>query len=369
MSGSPSPPSPPSPETAIILANGLLRDAHAKTTHALVRGPSRYRILGVVDETCAGEDAGNLLDGRHRAIPVFPTVPAALDTLSDPAPSHCVIGVATGGGVLPASLRQSLLEAAGAGLTLVNGLHQRLADDPEIARAAAAGGACLLDIRTPRPLSELQFWSGEVLSLDTPIVPVLGTDCAIGKRTTCWLVRSALQARGVAAELVHTGQTGWLQGAKHGFILDATLNDFVTGELEKAILACARAENPDLILMEGQSALRNPSGPCGAELIVPTGAKGVVLQHAPGRSRYIDVETRSIPLADIREEIEMIRLLGAEVWALTLHTENLDGEAAEETRKRLEDELGVRVALPLEGGAGTVASVLCRRLGLATRNE
>ena len=46
--------------------------------------------------------------------------------------------------------------------------------------------------------------------------------------------------RGLAIELVTTGQTGWLQGHRYGFVLDATPNDFVTGELERAVVACAQ---------------------------------------------------------------------------------------------------------------------------------
>ena len=43
----------------------------------------------------------------------------------------------------------------------------------------------------------------------------------------------------------------------YGFILDATPNDFVSGELESAIVRCDRELAPQLILIEGQSALRN----------------------------------------------------------------------------------------------------------------
>ena len=39
-------------------------------------------------------------------------------------------------------------------------------------------------------------------------------------------------ALGRRTEVIYTGQTGWLQGFRHGFIFDATLNDFVSGELE-----------------------------------------------------------------------------------------------------------------------------------------
>ena len=57
---------------AIILTNGLLKALDAKTAHGLIRGTERFTIKGVVDyaET-AGQDAGILLDGKNRNIPVF----------------------------------------------------------------------------------------------------------------------------------------------------------------------------------------------------------------------------------------------------------------------------------------------------------
>src|SRR4029453_16608329 len=92
----------------------------------------------------------------------------------------------------------------------------------------------------------------------------------------------ACRAVGLATELIFTGQTGWMQGAAFGFILDSIPNGFVLGELGDAIVSCWKATRPELILLEGQSALRNPSGPCGSEFLLSGGARGVVLQHAPG---------------------------------------------------------------------------------------
>lgn len=351
------------PSSALVLANDLLRDPHAKTTHALVRGPSRYPIAGVIDASYAGEDAGELLDGRRRDIPVFASVDAALEAV-DPAPTHCVIGVATSGGVLPPELRRDLLAAARAGLTLVNGLHRLLASDREIAELVAASGGRVIDVRAPKPAHQLRFWTGEGLEIDTPVVPILGTDCAAGKRTTTWLLQAALAARGVHAEPLYTGQTGWLQGAKHGFILDSTINDFVCGELEGAILECHRDSRPDLMLIEGQASLRNPSGPCGSELVVSTNARGVVLQHVPGRASYIDAPRVALPLAPIDGEIELVGLLGAEVWGVTLHEEGLTREEAADRRQELEEALGIPVALPLRGGAAIIADCVLEQLGI-----
>jgi uncharacterized NAD-dependent epimerase/dehydratase family protein len=349
-------------ETAVVLTNGLFQTVFAKTAHGLVRGPSRYRILGLVDAAGAGRDAGDLLDGRPRGIPVFEDLATALRDIREGV-SHCVVGVATVGGVMPPAVRQDLMEAAAAGISLVNGLHQLLADDEELTSIANRSGARIIDLRRPRPVRELRFWSGEVLALDTPRVAVLGTDCAVGKRTTASLLLAACRERGLATELIYTGQTGWLQGFRHGFILDATPNDFVCGELERAILDCEQETGPDLMLIEGQAALRHPAGPCGSELILGGGANGVILQHVPGRRYFEDLEEQRCEIPSLEEEIRLIRLLGGEVWGVTLNGRGLGEEELCESRDRLRGELGLPVVLPLLEGVGELAEELEGRLG------
>ena len=349
-------------QTAIVLANGYFQTVFAKTAHGMVRGPCRYQIIGIVDASCAGADAGELLDGRTRHIPIVESVPHLLESLTV-RPDVCVVGVATAGGVLPPGLRADLMDAARAGMSLVSGLHQLLADDPELAALAQANGGTVIDIRRPRPMRELRFWSGEILSLPTPRIAVLGTDCAVGKRTTCSLLLDACRRSGLRAEMVFTGQTGWLQGMRHGFIFDATPNDFVCGELEGAILECQRENDPDLILIEGQSALRNPSGPCGSELIVAAGARGVILQHAPAREFFEDLEELGCRIPPLAEELELVRLLGSEVWALTLNEHGLVGSEAEAARTRLAAELGVPVFLPLRDDLAGLVEIVKQRIG------
>ena len=64
---------------AIFLANNLLATPYAKSTHGVLRGPSRYRVLAIIDPSCAGRDAGQVLDGRPRGIPVLHSVVQALE--------------------------------------------------------------------------------------------------------------------------------------------------------------------------------------------------------------------------------------------------------------------------------------------------
>lgn len=349
-------------ETAVILANGHLQSLRAKTTHGLVRGPSRYRILGVVDPDCAGQDAGVVVDGRHREIPVAAALTDLLGSRGQ-RPDYCLVGVATEGGMLPESLRSDLVAAANLGISLVNGLHQLLCEDAEIRAAAEAGDARILDLRRPRPIKDLRFWTGEVAALTTPRIAVLGTDCAMGKRTTCNLLQAACNAQGLRSEVIYTGQTGWLQGHRHGFILDATANDFVSGELEGAVLDCVAATDPDLMLLEGQSALRNPSGPSGSEFILSAGAGGVILQHAPARSCYVGFENSTWKIPPLAEDIELIRLLGAEVLALCVNEQDLKLEQAQEMRDRLAAEHGLPTFLPLGEDLADLVEVIRQWMG------
>lgn len=355
-------------ETAVILANDLLRTPFAKTTHGLLRGPSRYRILGVIAPECDGEDAGEILDDWQRGVPVFGSLSAMIEEI-EVQPDVCVVGVATVGGVLPTEIRSALLQAANLGMTLVNGLHQLLTEDAEIAQRVETAGGRIVDIRRPKPVGELRFWTGEILGVDTPRLAVLGTDCAVGKRTTTALLWRALCDRSWRAEMIYTGQTGWLQGIPHGFIFDATPNDFVCGELEGALLECQQMRTPDVMLLEGQSGLRNPSGPCGSELVLAAGSRGVILQHAPGRRYYEDLEELGCEIPPVQEEIEMIRLMGVEVWALTLHDEGLDPNTGQRVRDELAEELGIPVVFPLRDGVEAVVDEIERRLGPRSKGE
>ena len=223
--------------SACILTNGKLDHIDAKTAHGLIRGTDRYDIVGVVDAAHADRDAGEVLDGQTRNIMVYSSIADLLDK-SPLKPEFAIIGVALSGGVLPDDWNQTILETLEHGISIVNGLHQPLGDNPDFKAAAIKHAATIFDIRKPRPISEMHFYSGAILSVETPIIAVLGTDCAIGKRTTARLIAELCRGSGIRTELIYTGQTGWMQGAGYGFIFDATPNDFICGELEHAIVSC-----------------------------------------------------------------------------------------------------------------------------------
>ncbi|MBX2922309.1 MAG: DUF1611 domain-containing protein [Chitinophagaceae bacterium] len=338
---------------AIILCGGLLHTPDAKTAHGLIREGERFLITAVIDEVNAGKDAGEMLDGKSRGIPVVKNIKDALYT----QPTHCIIGVATNGGILPPAMLDEIREAIHNGLSVVNGLHDYLSDRPDMAALAKRNNVELIDIRKPRPRRELHFWTGEILNLATPVVAVIGTDCALGKRTTARFLLKACKEAGIHAQMIYTGQTGWLQGGKYGFIFDSTLNDFTGGELEHAILSCDKETHPDIILIEGQAALRNPGGPCGSELLVSGNARHVILVHAPKR-KYYDHQPAWGEIPSLESEMKLIGMYGSKVIAIALNTEHCTTEEAERFRQEYEKRLGVPVVLPLQQGCGRIVPLL-----------
>ena len=340
---------------ALLLTNGLLTHGDAKTAHGLIRGGERYYILGVIDPPTAGRDAGEVLDGIHRNIPVFVSLEFALASL--PAVDFLIIGVATVGGVLPSDMLEIIESAIQSGLSIVNGLHDYLNARPELVALAAQHRVELVDIRQPKARRDLHFWTGEIFDVTAPIVAVLGTDCALGKRTTARLIREACQSDSMNAQMIYTGQTGWLQGGKYGFIFDSTLNDFVSGELEHAIVTCWRETGADLILLEGQASLRNPSGPCGSEFLVSGNAKYVVLVHAPKREFY-ENEAHWGRIPSVESEIELIENYGARILALALNTEGCTETEAFDFQASYEKKLNMPVLLPLQEGVAKLPPFL-----------
>jgi uncharacterized NAD-dependent epimerase/dehydratase family protein len=340
-------------DKAIIVTNGLLATENAKTAHGLIRESERFEIVAVVDFANAGKDAGVMLDGKHRNIPVLGTIEETLCF----KPAYCIVGVATSGGIFPGDLLKEVKSAISNKLSIVNGLHDYLSARPDIKKLAEDNGVTLMDIRIPKKRQDLSFWTGKIFEISTPVIAVIGTDCALGKRTTARFVMNECRQAGIHAQMIYTGQTGWLQGGKYGFIFDSTLNDFVSGELENAILTCNKETNPDVILIEGQSALRNPSGPCGSELLISGNAKFVVLVHAPKRKYYEhDPSWGTIP--SLESEIELIKLLGSNVIAVALNTEHCNNDEAFAFQKEYEQRLQLPVLLPLQEGCKKVVPVI-----------
>ena len=343
--------------TAVVLTRGLFHLSDAKTAHGLVRGTERFKIMGVIDEVNAGKDAGVVLDGIQRDIPIFPTV-QAFTGATGTTPDYAVIGVALCGGRLDDAWQALVLDVMSQGISIVNGLHMPLSDIPAFKEAAEKYNVDIIDFRRSKPFDQLQYWTGKIFDITTPKIAVLGTDCALGKRTTSRMLMQMCRSNGIKTEMIFTGQTGWLQGSPYGFILDATPNDFVCGELEASIVECAEKSNPDLMILEGQSALRNPLGPCGSEFLISADAKGVILQHTPFRKYFDTIEAFGRCLPTVEDEIKLIEMYGAKVIAVTLNGEGGSREDLSLYAQQLKTTTQLPVLDPLNDDLSTLLSAI-----------
>jgi len=340
-------------KNVLIATDNLFLTNHAKTAHGLLRGSKRFHVLAVLDEENKYADAGELLDGNHRNIPILGTVDEAIKQFK--TIDYLVVGVATVGGILSESLLQIIRQAISNGIGIVNGLHDQLQERKDIALLASQNRVELIDIRKPKTPKELHFWSGDIFKVQAPIVAFLAMDCAMGKRTTANLVLEECLQQKQNAHMIYTGQTGWMQGHKYGFIFDSTLNDFVSGELEHAITSCWKEATPDVIILEGQSSLRNPSGPCGLEFIVSGNATQVVLIHAP-KKKYFDNDPLWGEIPSVASEIDIIEKFGAVVIAVALNTSGLSKQEALSYKASYQKTLDIPVVLPLEEGVKKIVS-------------
>jgi uncharacterized NAD-dependent epimerase/dehydratase family protein len=341
--------------TAFLLTNGAFKEVDGKTSHGLIRGSSRFTITAVIDHIYFGQDAGVLLDGLYRGIPVFASIEEAIKEVG--RPDFCIIGMATVGGRLPPTFEKTIIQVLSNGISIINGLHDFLQSRSKFMELAKSCGANLIDVRKPREFKELKFWTSDIYAVKCPIIALLGMDCAVGKRTTGHIILEACKKAGKKAEMIYTGQTGWMQGYKYGFIFDATLNDFVSGELSHAIIEAYKKEDPDFIFLEGQSALRNPSGPCGAEFLLSGNARYTILVHEIKRT-YYDENPDWGKIPSVESEIKLIESYNSKVIALVLNTRNCTRSEAEVSRKKYMEELGIPVLLPIEAGVESIIPVL-----------
>ena len=344
---------------AIVYCEGAFATLNGKTAHGLVRFCRRYRIIAVVDTRYEGSDAGEILDGKKNGISVVGSIEAALK-IGDRAgtkATHLVIGIAPDGGRLSKDARLDVIRAIGLGLNVDCGLHDFLSEDDEIAGKASESGVILRDIRKPPERKDLHFFSGRIESVQALKIAILGTDSAVGKRTTAWLLVQALERRGCRVEMIGTGQTAWMQGARYGMILDSLVNDFVSGEIENAVCRAWEEQRPDVIVIEGQGSLMNPAYPGGFEILAAGRPDLVILQHAPARKDYDGFP--GYPIHSLYRQIQAVEVLsGKPVVAITINHEDLPDDQIPSILDAIETVAGLPAFDTLRDGGDSLAEVL-----------
>ncbi|MGB3533377.1 MAG: DUF1611 domain-containing protein [Microcoleaceae cyanobacterium] len=324
-------------KTALVYCENQFGLMDGKTAAGLVRHSETYNIVGVIDSSLAGKDAGEELDHKKNNIPIFANLQSALDNLSDTP--HCYIyGKAPLDATLSIAERALILEAMSKGMDIINGLHQFFSEDPEFVEVANQWGVEIKDIRKPPQLKDLHVFTGQIAKVTVPVIAILGTDCACGKMTTAVELNKALNNLGIKSVLVATGQTAIIQGAKYGVSIDALVSQFVIGEIENAVVQAFEQESPDIILVEGQSSVSHPAFMSSVGILKGCMPDGIILQHPPSRKFRCDFPL--LPMPNIVSEIKLIKAISqSQVIAIAISHENMTETEIKKTIKDYEDRL------------------------------
>ena len=329
-------------ERTLVLAEGFSGDAHYGKT---LRGVLRYRpedVVVILDSARAGES--------ESGVPIVGDVSTALDYV----PEVALVGVATQGGRFPPAWRLLLRECLESGLSLENGLHEMVGDDPELREVAARNGVELRDLR--RPPAGLDCPTGANLEVDARIVLTVGSDCAIGKMTVSLELDRAARARGIASEFVPTGQTG-IAIAGWGIAVDAVVSDFLAGAAEQLVVE-GRRRGGELLFVEGQGSLVHPAY-SGVTLGLFHGSVPhlLVLCHRAGTTEIEGSPGHPIPplaeLVALHERASLPRRR-ARVVAVAVNTGGLDAAAAAAAVAEAEAATGLPACDPVRDGADTL---------------
>lgn len=338
----------PAPRRLVVLAEGQLTYHDAKTAFGVVHYGSDP-VVALVDSTNAGRNVREWLGPEHD-VPIVATLGETLPH----GPTALVIGIAPTGGRLPDSWRATILEAIAGGLDVHSGLHAFLGDDPELAAAAAASGARIVDYRRPPERAETAV--GRRHRPGSRVILTVGTDCAVGKMSVALELIRAARAAGDAAIFVPTGQTGQMI-AGWGVAVDRVISDFLNGTVEW--LVEEGEARGDWLLIEGQGSLDHPAySSVTLGLIHGATPHAMIMVHQPGLvdHDWSHVPDRVFPLAPlppfIRAHEEVAGLVApSKVVAVALNTSLIaDPDEARRTIAATEAETGLPCDDPFRFG-------------------
>ncbi|HZO93209.1 MAG TPA: DUF1611 domain-containing protein [Candidatus Baltobacteraceae bacterium] len=334
-----------------ILTGGLLAEMYGKTA----QGVLRYRadeVVAVIDERHAGRRVCDVVPSLRSTAPIV----ASFDEAAAYEPTSLLIGVATDGGRIPAEFRPTVLRAVDAGLEIVSGLHELLADDDEIVARARRSGSRLWDVRVPP--KDIPIFSGAAYALPQDVVLAVGSDCAVGKMTALLEIERAARAAGTRARFAATGQTG-IMIAGSGIAVDRVIADFVAGAAEK--LTLEHAVDADVVLVEGQGALFHPAyGPVTLGLLYGCAPDVLLLCDRPNSRQIAGFSTAIPDLASLVRSYEELvaHLKPARVAAVALDTSAYDASGAEAIVAATARATGLPVDDPVRNGAARLWAAL-----------
>ena len=267
-----------------------------------------------------------------------------------------VLGVVVIGGIIPPATLSVLREALEQGLDVAAGMHQRLADVPELAQAAQLSGAHIIDVRVPP--ENIPVGTGKRRTGKRVIT--VGTDCALGKKYTALALAREMADQGFDVDFRASGQTGILISGS-GIPIDSVVSDFVSGAAELLSPAAASEKHWDVI--EGQGSLFHP-GYAAVTAGLLTGSQPDAFVVCTDATRSHMAGWPDFPLPSIGEVIELTTLMARRVnpevrcVGISVNTSGLAREEKQPYLGRLSKEWGLPAVDPLDGGVAPLVEAL-----------
>jgi uncharacterized NAD-dependent epimerase/dehydratase family protein len=316
----------------IILTEGHTEPVTGKTATCVVR----YRpeqVVALLDTTQAGKTAQELL-GVGGSIPIVARLEDA------PGANALMLGIAPSGGRIPPAWRATILAAINRGMDVISGLHEFLSADTEFSQAAANKGVQIIDVRknNERDVAHRKNIREDCLRIHT-----VGQDCSVGKMLVALELTNAMKAQGVKAKFIATGQTG-IMVEGDGSPIDCVVSDFVSGAVEKMILA---HQHNDVLFIEGQGSISHPRY-SGVTLGLLHGCmpQGMILCYEVGRKMVYGMD--SIPLKPLGQLLKVYETMASlmvpsRVIGIAMNSRKVSEAEAQRERELIRKEFGLPV--------------------------
>ncbi|MEM7442529.1 MAG: N-acetyltransferase DgcN [Pseudomonadota bacterium] len=269
-----------------------------------------------------------------------------------------VIGVANRGGKIAPDWQEPMVLALKLGMDIASGLHNRVADLPEVAAVAEAEGRKIFDVR--HPTGDFDLGTGAKRSGKRLLA--VGTDCSVGKMYTTLALEREMLKRGMKARFRATGQTG-IFIAGQGVSIDAVVSDFVSGAVEQL---SPPNDDDHWDLIEGQGSLFHASfAGVSLGLLHGSQADAMVMCHEPGRPHMRGLPHYGLPdIADciaLNEQTAQLTNPGAKVIAIASNTSAYDDQEARRVLDDLASRFGMPAVDPVRDGVAPIVDI-CQSL-------
>lgn len=330
-------------------------NAMGKLDAKMAEGVLRYGenpVLCVIDSRCAGKKVKEVC-----AVPSEVPIVADIQDAIKMGTEALVLGTAPSGGRIPADWWDALDQAVAGGVSIVNGLHDKLNEHYTDLPGQAQW---IWDIRSPTRDAP-KIASGLAGNLDNKRVLMIGTDMAIGKMTAGLEIHRWLREQDVSATFLASGQVGMTITGR-GIPLDALKVDHACGAVERMVMTAA---DSDVVIVEGQGSLLHPGSSATLPLMRGSCANNFILCHKAGLEKIQsdDAEIRIPPLREfiaLNEAVASVcgSLTTARTIGIALNTRELDEQQALRSIATVEDETGLPVQDVVRFGAEKLASLL-----------